>query len=143
MLYFLLLLIPVIIVTWISFSANSKNDKFFPTEEDKMENIVESQRNKIIEVLKKMGCQPETDENGNINVAYQGETFVLVPRGHFLSIWDPYWSSIQVHSPDYDDLIASINISNFDFAPTVVYTKPDEKARIFFIKREIISCVKT
>ena len=53
----------------------------------------------IVSTLKKMGCNPEKNEEGNIGFMYQGDDFYLsfqedVP---FVMIWYPWWGTVGNH----------------------------------------------
>lgn len=55
----------------------------------------------ILQVLRAIGCQPESQEDGNITVQFQGETFLLRPNGpYFVDIYDLAWSCVQTDDPE-------------------------------------------
>ena len=45
----------------------------------------------VIAVLKKIGCQPETNEEGHIVFKYQGDDFYIAveDEARFIMIWNP------------------------------------------------------
>ena len=47
----------------------------------------------VIAVLKKIGCQPETNEEGHIVFKYQGDDFYIAveDEARFIMIWNPWW----------------------------------------------------
>ena len=55
----------------------------------------------VIAVLKKIGCQPETNEEGHIVFKYQGDDFYIAveDEARFIMIWNPWWASISVDNP--------------------------------------------
>lgn len=72
----------------------------------------------VISTLKKMGCNPEKNEDGNIGFMYQGDDFYLslqedVP---FVMIWYPWWGTINTDNPVLPylkEIINAVNISSF------------------------------
>ena len=48
----------------------------------------------VIAVLKKIGCQPETNEEGHIVFKYQGDDFYIAveDEARFIMIWNPWWT---------------------------------------------------
>lgn len=55
----------------------------------------------VIAVLKKIGCQPETNEEGHIVFKYQGDDFYIAveDEARFIMIWNPWWASISMDNP--------------------------------------------
>ena len=47
----------------------------------------------IVSTLKRMGCNPEKNEEGNIGFMYQGDDFYLSLQDEipFVMIWYPWW----------------------------------------------------
>lgn len=81
----------------------------------------------MVSVLESLGCQPKMDENGVLEVAYQGELFRMEFGGYNVRVWDPGWAQISLNDPNWPDLREAINITNLSFGPTVVYTLPPEE----------------
>ena len=52
-------------------------------------------------MLKKIGCQPETNEEGHIVFKYQGDDFYIAveDEARFIMIWNPWWASISIENP--------------------------------------------
>lgn len=80
--------------------------------------------------LAELGCQPEVNNDGTMNVAYQGENFHLEFGGPYARIWDPFWSHIKEDDPEWPKVCQAINSANFNFGPTVVYTAPNDEGLI-------------
>lgn len=70
-------------------------------QENKQQNIMETTNDNhemeqpdtlglIKQTLKNMGCQPEIDEEENVIVKYQGETFQMMVGGKFVLVWDTF-----------------------------------------------------
>lgn len=76
--------------------------------------------------LERIGCQPTTNPDGSISVAYQGENFHMEFGGRYASVWDPYWSGVKADDPDMPNIREAVNSANFNFGPTIVMTAPDE-----------------
>ncbi len=85
-----------------------------------------------------LGCQPMANEDGSLDVQYQGEKFHIEFSGYFAQIWDLYWASVEVDDPGFPTLRDAINVSNYNYGPTVVLTHPDEQNRIFLHSRNTI-----
>ena len=84
----------------------------------------------VTETLKKIGCQPETNDDGNISFKYQGEDFFIAAEeeSRFIMIWNPWWGSINTDNSALPYLKEVINLANVESMVTVVYvTDEDEK----------------
>ena len=51
----------------------------------------------VVSVLKKIGCQPEVNEEGHITFKYQGDDFYIAAEdeSRFIMIWNPWWGTIS------------------------------------------------
>lgn len=86
----------------------------------------------VIAVLKKIGCQPETNEEGHIVFKYQGDDFYIAveDEARFIMIWNPWWASISMDNPALPYLKEIVNLVNVDSLVTTVFTADeDEKKR--------------
>ena len=93
----------------------------------------------MFNVLSEIGCQPEKDNDGSINVQYQGETFHMDFGGMYARVWDPMWAGIKANDPDLPQIREAVNAANFNFGPTIVLTSPDENGIIgFHTRRDIM-----
>ena len=93
----------------------------------------------MFNALSEIGCQPEKDNDGSINVQYQGETFHMDFGGMYASVWDPMWAGIKANDPDLPQIREAVNAANFNFGPTIVLTSPDENGIIgFHTRRDIM-----
>ena len=93
----------------------------------------------MFNALCEIGCQPEKDNDGSINVQYQGETFHMDFGGMYARVWDPMWAEIKANDPDLSQIREAVNAANFNFGPTIVLTSPDENGIIgFHTRRDIM-----
>lgn len=93
----------------------------------------------MFNALSEIGCQPEKDNDGSINVQYQGETFHMDFGGMYARVWDPMWAEIKANDPDLPQIREAVNAANFNFGPTIVLTSPDENGIIgFHTRRDIM-----
>lgn len=93
----------------------------------------------MFNALSEIGCQPEKDNDGSINVQYQGETFHMDFGGMYARVWDPMWAGIKANDPDLPQIREAVNAANFNFGPTIVLTSPDENGIIgFHTRRDIM-----
>ena len=93
----------------------------------------------MFNALSEIGCQPEKDNDGSINVQYQGETFHMDFGGMYARVWDPMWAEIKANDPDLSQIREAVNAANFNFGPTIVLTSPDENGIIgFYTRRDIM-----
>lgn len=83
-----------------------------------------------VKCLTELGCQPEINKDGSVEVSYQGENFHLEFGGRYARIWDPMWAGIKGNDPDVPQIKEAVNATNFNFGPTVVMTAPDEDGDI-------------
>lgn len=72
----------------------------------------------IVSTLKRMGCNPEKNEEGNIGFMYQGDDFYLSLQDEipFVMIWYPWWGTINADNPVLPylkEVINAVNISSF------------------------------
>ena len=93
----------------------------------------------MFNVLSEIGCQPEKDNDGSINVQYQGENFHIDFGGMYARVWDPMWAGIKANDPNLPQIREAVNAANFNFGPTIVLTSPDENGIIgFHTRRDIM-----
>lgn len=93
----------------------------------------------MFNALSEIGCQPEKDNDGSINVQYQGETFHMDFGGMYARVWEPMWAGIKANDPDLPQIREAVNAANFNFGPTIVLTSPDENGIIgFHTRRDIM-----
>ena len=78
----------------------------------------------VIAVLKKIGCQPETNEEGHIVFKYQGDDFYIAveDEARFIMIWNPWWASISIENPALPYLKEIVNLVNVESLVTTIYT---------------------
>ena len=84
----------------------------------------------VIAVLKKIGCQPETNEEGHIVFKYQGDDFYIAAEeeNRFIMIWNPWWGSINTDNEAFPYLKEIINLVNVNSLVTTVFmVDEDEK----------------
>lgn len=84
----------------------------------------------VVRTLKKIGCQPEINEEGHVTFKYQGEDFYIAAEeeNRFIMIWNPWWGSISTNNEAFPYLKEIINLTNVNSLVTVVYvTDEDEK----------------
>ena len=93
----------------------------------------------MFNTLSEIGCQPEKDNDGSINVQYQGETFHMDFGGMYARVWDPMWAGIKANDPNLPQIREAVNAANFNFGPTIVLSSPDEDGIIgFHTRRDIM-----
>lgn len=92
----------------------------------------------MFKTLGNIGCQPKKNDDGTISVSYQGENFQMEFAGMYARVWDPMWAGIKADDPDMPKIREAVNAANFNFGPTVVMTKPDDKGIIGFHSRRDI-----
>lgn len=89
-----------------------------------------STKDLVISTLKKIGCQPQTNEDGNIVFKYQGDDFYITAEedNRFIMIWNPWWGCISSDNEALPILKEVINLTNVNSLITTVYmTDEDEK----------------
>ena len=93
----------------------------------------------MFNALSEIGCQPEKDNDGSINVQYQGENFHIDFGGMYARVWDPMWAGIKANDPNLPQIREAVNAANFNFGPTIVLSSPDEDGIIgFHTRRDIM-----
>ncbi|MDE5976618.1 MAG: hypothetical protein K2G69_08725 [Muribaculaceae bacterium] len=90
------------------------------------ENETERVKNLLMDILTGFGCAPESDEEGNISVAYEGGCFILTFENETVTIWYTRWMKISLDDdiPLIKDLI---NTTNAYCAATIVYEEKKEQ----------------
>ena len=86
----------------------------------------------VIAVLKKIGCQPETNEEGHIVFKYQGDDFYIAveDEARFIMIWNPWWASISMDNPALPYLKEIVNLVNVDSLVTTVFTADEDEKNV-------------
>ena len=102
------------------------------------ENEYPATTNIVLSALQALGCQPELKEDNTLVVSYQGETFQFdfgEAPSRYTRIWDPCWAGIKTDDPQINLIKEAVNVTNYNFGPTVVMTEPDENNVIMFHSR--------
>ena len=100
-----------------------------------MENPKYNTQQLMVSTLTQIGCQPTVNEDDTVAVTYQGEHFHIDFGGLYAQIWDLGWAGVSVNDPELPKIREAVNHTNFDFGPTVVMTKPDDKGTMYFHSR--------
>ena len=76
----------------------------------------------VVSTLKKIGCQPEENEEGHIAFKYQGDDFYIAAEeeNRFIMIWNPWWGSINTDNEAFPVLKEIINLVNVNSLVTTV-----------------------
>ena len=93
---------------------------------------------KMLMALSSLGCQSTANEDGTIDVEYQGEKFHIEFNGYFAQIWDFSWASVDRDDSGFSNLQEAANVGNYNYGPTVVLSHPDEQNRVFLHSRSTI-----
>ena len=80
----------------------------------------------------KIGCQPETNEEGHIVFKYQGDDFYIAveDEARFIMIWNPWWASISMDNPALPYLKEIVNLVNVDSLVTTVFTADEDEKNV-------------
>ena len=91
----------------------------------------------VLCTLRKIGCEPETEEQGNLTwvyFTYQGEKFTIECNDscRFIVIYDTWWYQMSVYSDveDIADLHKVINLANQHANCIVIHTVNNEMEQI-------------
>jgi hypothetical protein len=91
----------------------------------------------VLSTLRKIGCEPETEERGNIKYVYftyQGEKFTIECNDSckFVVVYDTWWHELSTYSEveEIADLHKTINLANQYSSCTVVYSINNEIEQI-------------
>ena len=103
----------------------------------------------VLTTLRKIGCDPETEEHNNLNYAYftfQGEKFTIESNDtcKFITIYDTWWHSISIYSDveEIANLHKTINLVNQYVNCTLLYTTNKEIEEIGVHSKRTILFVK-
>ena len=82
----------------------------------------------VSNTLKKIGCQPALNEDGNIRFKYQGDDFYIAAEegNRFIMIWNPWWGSISIDNEAFPYLKEIINLVNINSMITTVYMADED-----------------
>lgn len=82
----------------------------------------------VVSTLKKIGCQPEENEEGHIAFKYQGDDFYIAAEeeNRFIMIWNPWWGSINTDNEAFPVLKEIINLVNVNLLVTTVYMADED-----------------
>ena len=103
----------------------------------------------VLTTLRKIGCDPETEERNNLNYAYftfQGEKYTIESNDtcKFITIYDTWWHSISIYSDveEIANLHKTINLVNQYVNCTLLYTANKEIEEIGVHSRRTILFIK-
>ena len=89
-------------------------------------------RELVIAVLKKIGCQPETNEEGHIVFKYQGDDFLYCCRG-----WGPLYHDLESVVGIYQHWESGLTLSernsnlvNVESLVTTIYTADEDEKNV-------------
>lgn len=85
----------------------------------------------MLRALSNLGCQPTTDEEGTISVAYQGENFKIRCNGVYARIWDPYWAAVKADDPDLKKVMEAVIGANYCLGPKLVLSEMDDNGNLY------------
>lgn len=91
--------------------------------------------NIVVDILKYFGCQPYKKDNGLLCVSYQGMDFEMEFNGANVRIWQPVWAGIEADDPGLPLIREAVNITNYEFTPTVIMTAPNSKGFLGLLSR--------
>lgn len=93
---------------------------------DELEDV--STKELVISTLKKIGCQPEVNEDEHICFKYQGDDFYIATEeeNRFIMIWNPWWGCINTDNEAFPILKEIINLSNVKSIVTTVYMADED-----------------
>ena len=93
----------------------------------------------MAETLKKIDCLVyQDDDTGSFLIIYKGDTFNIDLWPSYIGIWHLRWGSINVNDLKVPKLRRAINLSNFEFGPTVVLSEPDNDGKMYIHSRHEI-----
>lgn len=104
-------------------------------EKMEMKNPETETRHRMVAALEKIGCNPTVNEEGNVEVYYQGDYFVMRFGGIYAEIWNPSWLREDMNEPDIVFIREAVNRTNRDFGPTVVMYEDMENATVYLHTR--------
>jgi hypothetical protein len=124
-------------------AKEAEEDRFFEslmngskkeTNEESLPMAPLATKSLVMDVLKRIGCEPHEEEDGVIHFIYQGENFIIQAREEmaFICIFDVTWYSLPVSGDieDFARLQKVINASNRDETYIVFYTIAKEEDEI-------------
>ena len=87
-----------------------------------------STKDLVLNILRKIGCQPEVNEEGQIAFKYQGDDFYIAAEeeNRFIMIWNPWWGSINADNEAFPVLKEIINLVNVNSLITTVYMADED-----------------
>ena len=93
---------------------------------DELDNITTQEL--VISILKKIGCQPETNSEGHITFKYQGDDFYIAAEeeNRFIMIWNPWWGSINADNEALPYLKEIVNLVNVNSLVTTVFMADED-----------------
>ena len=86
----------------------------------------------VISTLKKIGCQPSINQEGNVTFKYQGDDFYIAAEedSRFIMIWNPWWGSISADNEAFPYLKEFINLVNVNSLVTTVYMADEDEKTV-------------
>ena len=103
----------------------------------------------VLTTLRRIGCEPETEERNGLNYAYftfQGEKYTIESNDtcKFITIYDTWWHSISIYSDveEIANLHKTINLVNQYVNCTLLYTTNKDIEEIGVHSRRTILFIK-
>ena len=126
------------IIVYLSWRREKKIISCLKNETPATETPKLSTEELIVSTLKRMGCNPEKNEDGNIGFMYQGDDFYLsfqedVP---FVMIWYPWWGTINADNPVLPylkEVINAVNISSFITTVFMAENEGDKEIALSYV----------
>jgi hypothetical protein len=102
--------------------------------EQKNEATMVGTRDLFLEILTKIGCQYEIDEEDDrILFAYQGERFVADTSNDqwYVHLWDTHWEQVELYDVDeFSRLRKAVNHANINCATITIYTIDEDSKTV-------------
>lgn len=93
---------------------------------DELEEV--STKELVMGTLRKIGCQPEVNEDEQVCFKYQGDDFYIAAEeeNRFIMIWNPWWGCINADNEAFPVLKEIINLANVKSIVTTVYMADED-----------------
>lgn len=84
-------------------------------------------RQRVFAAMVDLGCQPVINGDGNIEVQFQGEAFIMECFKYYVNVWDLSWSHVNINDINLPLVKEAMNIANFHNGPAIVMTSATEE----------------
>lgn len=121
---------PLFLVIYLIYQRRKRKSHLHKLSGEEMEDV--STKDLVTRALKRLGCQPNENEDGHICFKYQGDDFYIAAEDNhrFIMLWNPWWATISADNDALPYMKEGINAVNASSVITTVYTMGEDEKEV-------------